>query len=367
MRQALAKSVVLAACLSGWGGGAAFANEGGLILPPRSGGPVKIVLEHGLQGRAPAEALQVFVGAPRDCCTGRTPIAGTYRVDDRTITFSPVFSFDEGQSYTVLSHASAQGPVRTEFTLGPEAGLPPPEIVALYPSGPEIPENTLRFYIHFSRPMAPHVAADFIRLVDARGTNDPDAFMSFTQELWNEDRTRLTLLMDPGRIKRGVAQNRTLGPALEAGARHAIVVEAGWSDARATGRTRRFEKPFAVSAPLRTLPHPDQWRIAPPPAASMAPLTITFDRPFDHQLAQTAIRLRDMDGQSVPGEVTIDNHEKRWRFHPVHPWHGAAVQLVVDGRLEDVAGNNFRDLLDHAVESVVNDIDHVTLTVPFAQ
>jgi hypothetical protein len=40
---------------------------------------------------------------------------------------------------------------------------------------------------------------------------------------------------------------------------------------------------------------------------------------------------------------------------------------VVDARLEEVAGNNFRDLLDHSVEADLKSIDHIALDIPLRQ
>ncbi|MBX2801790.1 MAG: hypothetical protein KTR31_29190 [Myxococcales bacterium] len=40
-----------------------------------------------------------------------------------------------------------------------------------------------------------------------------------------------------------------------------------------------------------------------------------------------------------------------WRFTPDEAWASGELWLVVDSALEDVAGNNFRDLLDDVVRS----------------
>ena len=101
----------------------------------------------------------------------------------------------------------------------------------VYPSGDLLPENVLRFYVHFSEPMTPHLASDFVTLRDASGVADRAAFMKFKQELWNADRTRLTVLIDPGRIKRSVATNLDLGPALLEGERYSLTVDEGWPSA----------------------------------------------------------------------------------------------------------------------------------------
>lgn len=344
MKQALLAFVVCGIGLP-WSGAAA--QEGRVIPPDGPDAAVQLVLQSGVAKADASEVLQVFVGPPEACCTGKSPIAGDYAVDGRTVTFHPAFDFISGQMYTVQS---GQSPATlTPFTIAADSDVPAPEVVAIYPSGDTIPENTLRFYIQFSAPMSPHRVDDFITLVDAQGKADRQAFMSFSQELWNEDRTQLTLLMDPGRIKRGVAQNLTLGPALREGNRYSIVVGEGWPAARAGQRAPRFEKSFKVSAPLRRLPDVDLWQFLTPRQTTNDSLGISFDRPFDQQLAKTAITVFGDDARKITGTVLVEDHEQTWRFQPDEPWATSTVRIAVDAHLEDVAGNNFKDLLDHAV------------------
>lgn len=320
-------------CLAVMGGQAA-AEQGNLLLPQRSGDPLV------LEGLAPD--MQVFVGPRSACCDGKAPMAGRVVSGEGRTVFTPAFGFVEGQAYTLRTGAGL-----TEFTIA--AALQDPQVLGIYPSGTEIPENTLRFYIHFATPMQPHQAARYIRLVDDRGRTDDQAFMAFEQELWSADRKRLTLLMDPGRIKRGVAQNLTLGPALEPGRRYSIVIDAGWRSAVGGYEQPRYEHSFAVAPPLRVLPDTGLWQIRAPRQGTREALTITFDRPFDHVQAQDSITVVDGPGQGIAGRVTVAEHETLWRFQPDSPWSGGQSTLVVDPRMEDVAGNNFRDLLDHAL------------------
>jgi hypothetical protein len=130
---------------------------------------------------------------------------------------------------------------------------------------------------------------------------------------------RLILLMDPCRIKRGVAQNLSLGPALEVGGTYSIVVFGGWPGAQGSEATERFARTFSISAPLRTLPDPDLWAISAPRVATKDTLAIVFDRPFDQQLAQTAIRPPDPEGMEIEGTARLETHETRWIFEPTHP------------------------------------------------
>lgn len=71
-----------------------------------------------------------------------------------------------------------------------------------------------------------------IRLLDAKGEAVPLAFLEIDQELWDRDTTRLTILFDPGRIKRGVLPLEEVGPALQSGRSYTLVVDRNWQDAQ---------------------------------------------------------------------------------------------------------------------------------------
>ena len=345
----------------------ALANERGLILPSQVNSNIEFTVKEQLGDINPASLLQVFVGSQEMCCDGKSPMAGRYSVIDDTVIFDPAFDFVTGQSYTVATR-QADGsndvtPELKEFSIKSVNEAIKPEVLMVYPSGPTLPENTLRFYIHFSTPMKPHLSEKFIRLVDAEGNSDNTAFMKFKQELWSKDRKRLTLLMDPGRIKRGVAQNVRQGPALLAGNTYSIVVDAGWPSASGKHESPRFEKVFSVTSALRTLPDTELWKIESPEISTVEPLVIKFDRPFDNQLAQSSIRVFNQEGNLISGAVSIDSNEKIWRFQPEKKWQGDALQIAVDAQFEDVAGNNFKDLLDHSVKTDVKSINQIRFEV----
>ena len=341
------------------------ANEGSLFLPDQPDANIEFTLQYEVTDIDPAEVLQVFVGNKKNCCAGKSPMAGRYSVSGNTVRFDPAFNLIAGQQYTVAIHQkdSEASPKLSEFMIQARAENTTPEVVAIYPSSSALPENTLRFYIHFSTPMTPHLSTDFIKLIDKDGKADTNAFMQFKQELWSKDRKRLTLLMDPGRIKRGVAQNITLGPALSAGNTYSIIVEPGWPSANGAQTAPGFNKTFSVAPGLRTLPNTDLWKVAAPQISSREPLVITFDRPFDYQLAQSSINVMDNDGHPILGNISLGNNETSWHFVPEQQWIEKSVQITVDPRLEDVAGNNFRDLLDHSVEVDVKSIKQIKFNV----
>lgn len=337
------------------------AQAEGLTIPLDGTKPVILRLSDAADRPAhPSERLEVFVGE-LPCCDGRTPIAGRYELTDTTISFTPAFGFEAGQKY-VTRFRTSQVDEFSEFQIPLDGASSPAVVTEVFPSGETLPENTLRFYIHFSMPMRPHVAFDYIKLLDANGTEDEAAFMRFKQELWNEDRTRLTVLMDPGRIKRNVATNAKLGPALIEENQYTLTIEAGWPSADGQTVLPQFTRRFRVGPPLRDLPRVDMWQATRPCLGTQGSLYVTFDRPFDRHLLHRDIRIVDEDGDDIDGTLIVGSGERSIIFAPNVPWTGDRIGVLVNPTLEDVAANNFRDLLDHRGSEEV--IDVAKLMVP---
>ncbi len=323
-----------------------------VLLPQRGGEPVVLRLAEGEADHHPTrgdQRLAVFVGEADSYHEGRLPVAGRYEYHGKFLSFTPAFGFVAGQDYVVRTRRSGERHHLTEFLIPAEAAAAPALVTDVYPSGDVLPENLLRFYLHFSVPMTPHVAPDFVALRDASGVPDPAAFMRFKQELWNADRTRLTVLIDPGRIKRSVATNLDLGPALLEGRRYELTIDEGWPAADGSSVLQSFAKRFLVGTGLRDRPSVGRWRWRPPRPGTREALRIVFDRPFDRHLMDDALHVVVGDGHPIDGTPHPGKHETSWSFTPTEPWTTGDVRIVVDDALEDVAGNNFRELLDRDV------------------
>ncbi len=339
----------------------AFANDDFLSLPHQPDEPVRLTLSQD-DTRAPADLLQVFIGTEQTCCEDRVAIAGRYRHVQATLTFTPAFGFVPGTDYVVRIRTAGGGTERIPFRI-PVVTPPPAAVVTdVFPSADVLPQNTIRFYLHFSVPMAPHLAFDHIALRDASGALDDAAFMRFKQELWNEDRTRLTVLIDPGRIKREVATNAALGPALESGRTYHLTVAGGWPSADGTSELAEFSRSFSVSSPLRERPDTRRWQATSPCVGTREALQIAFDRPFDRHRMRSSLGVVSATGRGVRGTVEVGEDERSWHFVPEEPW-ADDPQVRVDPTLEDVAGNNFRDLLDAATSDASPARPHTSLPV----
>jgi hypothetical protein len=196
-------------------------------------------------------------------------------------------------------------------------------------------------YIHFSAPMSRGEAYRQVRLLEDEGREVELPFLEIDQELWDPSGRRLTLLFDPGRIKRGLVPHNEAGPALRPGARYTLVIDRGWADASGTRTIEPFRKDFTVIAADRDPPDPAGWKIAAPQAGTRAPLVIEFPDPMDHALLGSLLTV-----ERVAGAVSISESETRWSFTPEKPWPGGEYRLAFDTALEDLAGNRINRPFD---------------------
>ena len=282
------------------------------------------------------------------------PILGRYIATDTALEFRPAFPFDPGRAYAVrFDPARLPDPrdapvVQKSLSLPAAATTPATVVSAISPTSATWPENLLRFYIHFSAPMSRESALGFVRLVDDRGREVPDALLELDVDFWNPEHTRYTVFFDPGRVKRGLRPNLELGRALRAGRRYAIEVQPGWRDAQGQPLASTFRHEFLAGPPVEQALAPRDWRIQPPGAGTRDPLTVAFPWMLDHGLLLRALGVARPGGTPVAGEIRVEPGEARWAFIPSQPWQSGAHDLVVLTLLEDPSGNK----VGHAFEEV---------------
>ena len=271
---------------------------------------------------------------------------GDYRIEDKFIVFEPRFPFRHSLTYRaefdpakLPQSASDATELALEFSLPAPPVLAPTTVTAVYPSRGELPENQLKFYIHFSAPMSQGEAYNRIHLLDTYNEEVQFPFLELEEELWNNSGTRLTLFFDPGRIKRGLRPHEEIGAALQQGESYTLVIDGDWLDAAGNRLKESFHKSFDVAAPDYTQPTTNRWKIHAPGAGTTKPLLIQFDEPLDHAMLR---RLNVMNATRNPisGTIEIDAEETGWRFRPDHLWENGSFFLEIPATLEDLAGNS---------------------------
>jgi hypothetical protein len=280
------------------------------------------------------------------------PIAGGFELDRDSVYFLPRFPLLDGRCYSLLFDPAVdgQGAGNPEVwtILRPALDTAPTtDILAVYPSGNQLPVNQLKLYIHFSSPMSEGWVARAVRV--RRADNDQaleGVFLAMEPELWDPERRRLTLLLDPGRIKRGLAPNLAAGYPLIEGVPVIITVAADFRDAAGRSLRAGAERRYEIGPSVRVRVDPADWRCIAPAAGSTGPLTIEFDRPLDHGLLQHCLWVYDGAGRALAGGGGPGPGELSWYFQPESPWSEGQYQVVADPRLEDLAGNSLMRVFD---------------------
>ena len=255
--------------------------------------------------------------------------------EDGALILRPRFPLLPGVAYEAVLPIDGEASTTLGIAVA-DIDLPLARVASIFPAGDVLPANTLRLYIQFDAPMARGRGHDRIRLETAEGERLDDSFLNLRAELWSDDQTRRTLLLDPGRIKRGVGSNLQGGAPLEAGRGYRIVVDAALPDALGRPMAEPFVHDFRVGPAERRAIDPTDWTIASPALGTRIPLEARFDRLMDRAI--TARALVPLDGESNPIAGTAEATDRGWRFVPDAPW-ADALRLRIDPVLEDVAGN----------------------------
>ena len=293
------------------------------------------------------------------------PVVGTYTAQSDGLVFRPNFPIAPGVHYRAVFRSPSGGaPVEKIFD-GPARDLTAATRVEhVYPSADVLPSNLLRVYIYFSQPMSRNEAGQRIHMLDETGKVLAGVFLP-GEELWSPDFRRLTMTLDPGRIKRGLTSNEAMGPPVTEGKRYALVIDRDWPDARGVRLVEGFRRPFRGGPSQRNPPDPKQWKLNAPKAGTTEALTVDFPAPMNYPLLDRMLQVAGPGGAAI-GTVSVDKQETEWRFVPREPWKTGEHRLIVDTGLEDLAGNHIGQAFDIDVFKLVTEhIATKTISLPF--
>jgi hypothetical protein len=318
--------------------------------------------------------LKVYAG--EEAIDDRPPVLGSVQLQKDQLVFTPRYSLRPGLAYrVVLARQLVEGEapidkvpdaleqvVRIAEDMPREATV----ITAVFPSGDVLPENLLKFYVHFSAPMAQGDVYRHVRLLDDGGKEVDYPFVNVGQELWDRSGTRITLLLDPGRIKRGLRPREELGPILHEGREYELVVDGDWKDAHSRLLGEDFRKRFRVAAPDDVQPDVAKWKVDPPPAGTTSPLAVRFEEPLDHAMLSSSFEVFDEHRRAVAGRIQVGEGETLWQFVPDRAWTAGDYAIVVESALEDRAGNSIEKPFEVDVfEKVEAKVTRNEISIPF--
>ena len=330
------------------GDGSAF------VLTGLESGDVTALEAATLDRREWAEVLSVHVATEGEDLPA---VVGSYSIESGNVRFEPRFPLRPGLTYRAIhrsarlealraSHAGGDRDrepaalVEAEFRLPDTSGPPSTLVARVYPTADVLPENQLKFYIHFSAPMGRGEAYEHVRLLDASGTEVDIPFLELGEELWDPDGRRFTLFFDPGRVKRELRPHEEMGPPLVKGESFTLLIDRNWRDA--TGRPLKdsHRKEFRVGPPDYLSPDPGSWTVRAPRAGGREAVVVDFPEPLDNALLRRLLWIRDTGGQNLEGRIEVSAGERRWKFTPDSAWQPGPHELVIQTTLEDLAGNS---------------------------
>jgi hypothetical protein len=272
-------------------------------------------------------------------------ILGSFSTGNSSLLFEPLIPLTSGLTYHILKNDQFIGKVTIPFNPNEKA----PELVAIYPLLDTLPENLLKLYLHFSKPMRSGESLQFIHLLTEKGDTLRNVFLNLQPELWDTTSTVLTLWLDPGRIKRGLTLNRALGNPLKMNKTYQLVISSAWKGQNGLTLSKSYRKTFVAGKRDEQAPDIKEWQLQPPGAGTTALFVVKTQETLDHYLLSESIGIVDENNAPVKGEIKLNIKDNKVFFFPAVPWKPQHYRLQVDARLEDLAGNNLNRVFDRDI------------------
>lgn len=296
--------------------------------------------------KLPIEELQnciaVRVHQP-GIATNPIPLLGTHAIVGKELQFTSRFPLRPALQYRVeLAPFLLEGVMDAEpvvFSILPKQRTAASMVTAVYPSADVLPENLLKFYIHFSEPMSRGEAYKRIHLMHGESEVDTP-FLELGEELWDTEQKRFTLFIHPGRIKRGLKPREDIGTPMLDGNLYRLQIDSEWLSADLQPLAKPFVKRFRVVAADAEQPDPDKWKVTAPKANTKQPVSLTFDEPLDQALLSRVVSVLDASPAAVRGQASMSLNETVWSFVPTEPWKPGIYRIKLESTMEDLAGNN---------------------------
>ncbi|MBO9687042.1 MAG: hypothetical protein J7598_10540 [Mitsuaria chitosanitabida] len=222
-----------------------------------------------------------------------------------------------------------------------------PPVIAVRPSGPQVPANLLRISIRFATPPEGPVLRR-LSLVDRDGARLPEPFLD--QELWSPDGRTLTVLLHPGRVKTGLIAHEQLGGILAEGDTVGLRLD--------RGELRRWQ----VGARDERGPRPRAWRPSALQVGRRDALEVTLDAPID-ALDVGYLAVIDAADRPVEGRAALNEGETVWRFTPDRVWPAGPFRLIVRATLEDPSGNRMDGTFEQPLDADASPAQDAVLTL----
>ncbi len=296
----------------------------------------------------PADILKIYGGVERKEEIGGLPaVIGSYSSSAGQVVFQPLVPFSEELPYLIIFGDTLEH----KFKIDVPSDRLRTRLLQAYPSTDTVPANLLKIYLQFSAPMREGEVYERVGIYNSQGNRLKDPFVPLHPELWDSSGCRVTLWLDPGRVKRALLSRETHGPVLETGKTYRLKVDSQWKDTNGQPLETGFTKEFHVKPDDRIKPETENWTLTPPAANTRKPLLVNFGETLDYATALNAFRVKKINGQDVPGSLQILEDESGIIYGPINSWFTGLYILIINSKLEDMAGNNLNRLFDRDLTS----------------
>lgn len=273
---------------------------------------------------------------------------GTYQLTDSSVVFIPRFLPDPEVTYIAYVNfnqveSRAEKGIRSFKFSFSQSTKSVTKVISFLPDLDTLPSNVLRGYITFSRPMGLGNPYDYIKILGPDGQTLDEPFVVIPEGLWDQTRTRLTVLFHPGRIKRGVRPNMSKGAVFNKGATYVLRLSKKWTDAEGRPLAHDFSKSFYTKEAQRQRIDVSKWDMSLPDVSGLDPLILHTGHNLDPVLFLRMIEIQSSE-HAVNG--IWENHGTSYLFNPEKPWKGGTYLLKVAPKLEDICGNTLMSAFD---------------------
>ena len=232
------------------------------------------------------------------------PMLGQYLKERNKLIFIPLIplnhelhytaKYDNGESFHFQIAAVGKGNLK---------------VLNVYPSLDSLPSNILKFYIEFSESVGSGQAYEMINILDETGKVLPADFVNLGTELWNKERTRLTMWLDPGRIKRDLLKNQTEGEVLEVSKKYTLFLDKRLVSINLNSMETDYEKSFITLESDRIKPKVSEWMLEWIKGKNS--IKILFPEAMDYGSTIKAFEVFTKANKKVVGDWQIGKAEKR--------------------------------------------------------
>jgi len=271
------------------------------------------------------------------------PVIGQFRLTINQIVFEPLIPLTRGLTYEVRFRNQPWSKIQVP----PAYPDLPPEVLNVFPTQDSLPENFLKIYIGFSTPMQEDQALRYLLLIRNKTDTVESAFLPLQQELWNKDRTILTVWLHPGRIKRDLQPNKKMGAPLHEGDSYQLIISKECEDIHGVQLKQSYIKNIKVVSRDSLSPTPETWQVKSPAAGTRNALELKFNESLVYTLIQESIEINNPEKKTIEGELKIMAKETGVSFIPTFVWKRGWYTILISSRLEDLAGNNLSRPFDN--------------------